>query len=576
MLDAISPAKQKRPFAIALLGAGFAFAAPSLLASGQAPMPALPTELLAVIGWGALLWVIAHRSSTQERGYAADFGLKAALALLMLLVLAALCSAIFANAAPPIIVRQTGVLVIAAMALLAGATLMPYDSGEKPQHLSLVHALLVALLLAGAVNAVIAVMQYALPGSTWIPLSGDGRAVGHLRQPNHLATQLLWALVALAALRQLVRMPSWLFAALGALLIAALAMTGSRTGALACLLPAAWGLFDRRLTRSTRCALIAAPLLLALCWWALTVIAPHVVSRTNLATTRGGLWLQALRLIEQNPWFGVGWGQFNFAWTLTPMEPIERSAYETFTHAHNLFLQWAVELGLPLAVLLTALLLWALWRALQLARHATGAEAAVRSAALVMVAVVLLHSQLEFPLWHTNFLLPTMCLFGLALSPTRGQQTMPRHRFKAPSWAGGLLVLAGLGVLYDYQPIANLYAPPEDGLSQEQRIDRARLSVLFGHFGDRFAGTLARAGERKLEPYREIIFEMLDLQLLKSWAVAQAETGHVDRARYLAARIKEFKQPQAQQFFDICSTPKAATAFQCTAPPPGLTFRDFR
>lgn len=582
------PDSPARPgFVTALFAASLAVAAPNLLPFASLPLTSLSTDVMALAGWGVWIAFAGVRTAASGGASLAEPGIKALLWLLAVLALAALCSAAFAGGPPRLVARQVAVMACAAAALLVGARLMQRCGGL--QHFELIRALLLALLIAGAMNAAIAVAQYTAPGSTWVPLSDSARAVGHLRQPNHLATQLLWSLLALAALRETGRFPGWLSAALGVLMIVALAMTASRTGAVACLLLALWGLCDRRLSRRTRAALVAAPLLLVLCWWGVTIFPPDasradsaaMLNRADLQTTRWGLWQQALRLIGQNPLLGVGWGQFAFAWTLTPMEPIARSPFETFTHSHNLLLQWAVELGLPLAFAMTALLLWAGWRALVLTRRARGAEGAVRSAALVMVAVVLFHSLLEFPLWHANFLLVAACLFGLALGGGGACAPVPAERCSEwtkarPTLTGGLITLAALVALYDYQAVANVYAPPNDGLSDDERVVQAQKSVLFGQFGDRFAGTLARVGTRQVEPYREIVFEHLDLQLLMSWMLAQAEVGHTDKARYLAARLKEFDRPQVQRFFEICATPQAATAFQCGPPPPGLSFRDFK
>ena len=76
---------------------------------------------------------------------------------------------------------------------------------------------------------------------------------------------------------------------------------------------------------------------------------------------RAEVWRNAITLIAMHPWSGVGFGEFNLAWTLSPFP--ERSP-QFFDHTHNLPLQLAVELGLPLAALVTGLLLWAL-----LSRH---------------------------------------------------------------------------------------------------------------------------------------------------------------------------------------------------------------
>lgn len=572
------------PFA-ALVIACSALALPTLLPSAPLPLTGTAGDLAAMIGFGALIAFIGARTARCGRVSLAALGIKALLLVLAALVAAALCSAIFLGGPPRLITRQAGTVVIAAVALLAGARLMQRDASGALQHLLIVRALLLALMLAGAVNAVIAAMQYLVPGSTWVPMGADGRAFGHMLQPNHLATQLLWSLLALVALREIGRLPGWLFTSLGLLMITALAMTASRTGAVASLLPALWGLCDRRLSRSSRIALIAVPLLLALCWWALaanTATVGHAFAGTGLlqkadpTSSRLGVWQQSLRLIAQNPWFGVGWGQFGLAWTLTPMEPVARVSSYSFTHPHNLPLMWGVELGLPLTLALLGLIGFAAWRALQRVRAAEGAERVVRGAALVMVAVVSLHSQLEYPLWYASFLLPTACLCGLALGTGAGPA--PRAWAKLPpTLAGGVIALVGVLVLYDYQAVANVFAPPpQDGLTTEQRMERARHSVLFGQFGDRFTGTLARPGQRQLAPYREVVFEQVDLRLLASWALAHAEQGQLDKARYLAARLKEFDHPIARQFFAVCATPKAVTAFQCMPPPPGLTFRDFR
>ena len=61
------------------------------------------------------------------------------------------------------------------------------------------------------------------------------------------------------------------------------------------------------------------------------------------------------------------------------------------------------------------------------------------------------------------------------------------------------------------------------------------------------------------------------------------ERGESDKARYVAARLKEFRSPQAAEFFAPCEVGAPAlaatldaTPFQCLAPTRPLTFEDFR
>ena len=62
-----------------------------------------------------------------------------------------------------------------------------------------------------------------------------------------------------------------------------------------------------------------------------------------MSGSRFGIWANTLALIRMHPWTGVGLGEFNLAWSLTPF-PGRPIAF--FDHTHNLVLQFAVELGL--------------------------------------------------------------------------------------------------------------------------------------------------------------------------------------------------------------------------------------
>jgi hypothetical protein len=76
---------------------------------------------------------------------------------------------------------------------------------------------------------------------------------------------------------------------------------------------------------------------------------------------------------------------------------------------------------------------------------------------------------------------------------------------------------------------------------------------------------------------------------MMAWAKALDEQGESDKARYLAARLKEFRNDQTDEFFAPCQAispaglPGAATpasagkpSFQCLAPTKELRFEDFR
>ena len=110
-------------------------------------------------------------------------------------------------------------------------------------------------------------------------------------------------------------------------------------------------------SRQARWLLCLAPLTYALFWLGMSAwadLSHHVFGAETRFSTNGdvsssrfAIWSNTLALIRAHPWSGVGFGEFNFAWTLTPF-PDRPVAF--FDHTHNLALHLAVELGIPLTL----------------------------------------------------------------------------------------------------------------------------------------------------------------------------------------------------------------------------------
>ena len=63
-----------------------------------------------------------------------------------------------------------------------------------------------------------------------------------------------------------------------------------------------------------------------------------------------------------------------------------------------------------------------------------------------------------------------------------------------------------------------------------------------------------------------------------AWAEALARAGELDKARHLAQRLREFRNPQADQFFAPCNeapAPGQPPPFQCEAPRVVPDWRDY-
>jgi hypothetical protein len=251
---------------------------------------------------------------------------------------------------------------------------------------------------------------------------------------------------------------------------------------------------------------------------------------------------------------------------------------------HNLPLHLAVELGLPLASALLGLLAWGLWLGARRV-HARDDESGLAGRfALALVLLILVHSLLEYPLWYAYFLLPTVWAFGYVLSlapqPAAAEPAAPVEPVR-PWWPGvaaGLLMLAGAGfMLVDYIRVVVIYAPPAHARPLGERIERGQHSPLFGHHADYAAMTTgdvdaaAQALAARRAPHH-----LLDVRLMEAWAKTLAERGQVDRARYLAARLREFRNPASTGFFAGCTVGDAAQKeFQCQAPQQAHTWREF-
>jgi hypothetical protein len=308
---------------------------------------------------------------------------------------------------------------------------------------------------------------------------------------------------------------------------------------------------------------------------------PRFGAGGDISSSRFGIWSNTLALIAAHPWVGVGFGEFNFAWTLTPF-PGRPVAF--FDHTHNLPLQLAVELGLPLAALVLALLGWALWCALRNAigrgSEAEGAQITMLRAAFVMVLMVLVHSLLEYPLWYAYFLLPAAFAFGLCLggSPVAPRPAAGRGGTRPLVLASLLLMFGGVVSVLDYLRVVAIFAPPENAPPLAQRIAAGQRSWFFSHHADYAAATTAEHPSDSMGAFAGAPHYLLDARLMQAWAKALDESGQTDRARYVAQRLKEFRNEEAAGFFAPCraETPAADRPFQCLAPAARLGYEDFR
>lgn len=345
---------------------------------------------------------------------------------------------------------------------------------------------------AALISAAMGLLQYFSAASTlspWLHVTGLGEANANLRQRNQLATLLAIGVLAVLwwqAHGLKTRHALWMLA----LLAIGNAATTSRTGflhmALILGLVSLWAYRCRSqaLSQSAPLALWALLVYLMANWalpWTLSVLSGQdiVDALTRMGHNEGCgsrrvLWANVLELIGQKPWAGWGWDELKYAHYITAYEGgPEKRFCEILGNAHNLPLHLAVTLGIPVtAALGLGVLLVLLKTRPWMSRSPT------HQLAWSVLAVIGLHSLLEFPLWYGPFQMAVL-LCGLLLMPTTLR--LKAHAADGIRRVGALaLLLVGL-VAVDYARARQIYMPAAQrwAVWRDDPLGAARSSWFF-------------------------------------------------------------------------------------------------
>jgi hypothetical protein len=138
-------------------------------------------------------------------------------------------------------------------------------------------------------------------------------------------------------------------------------------------------------------------------------------------------------------------------------------------------------------------------------------------------------------------------------------------------------MLVAVFATVDYHRVSTIFSD-ERGLPElKDRISTGETSPFFAHHADYADATTADPPSRALGALERATHALLDTRLMIAWANALAESGQVDRARYVAARLREFHKEDADEFFAPCQDATLLDKpFQCQPEPKGFTWRDFR
>ncbi len=352
-------------------------------------------------------------------------------------------------------------------------------------------------LLAGLVSSGMGLLQYfdaAAAWAPWVNVTAAGEAFANLRQRNQFATLTNMALVALLWGAWRVPKGAWLKTALvclaAVLLVLGNGASSSRTGllqlALVFGLALWWGGWRQP---AVRALLVVGGLGYAAAVWGLPWLAGFdagshgMVARlrdeTQACSSRRLLWSNVLDLIVQKPWLGWGWGELDFA-HYNNLYGSPRFC-EIMDNAHNLPLHLAVELGVPVALLVCGALMGWVWR-----QRPWQEVDPTRQMAWGVLAVVGLHSLLEYPLWYGPFQIAVLaCVLLLRRSPeglleAKKESYGPLARTFIAGATTVLIAFLSFAA-WDYRRVSQIYlsAPERDPALREGTLDKISDTRLF-------------------------------------------------------------------------------------------------
>lgn len=327
------------------------------------------------------------------------------------------------------------------------------------------------LLFGGGVSILIGLAQY-FEVTTWFGsafLHSSGRVYGNLAQRNLYSTYLLIFSCVLCAVAVRYAIRSWLVVGILAVAAFLLAIAGSRmvlldvfivVVVLACLRRA-----RQTDTKLERYSILFLSFSLALVIFQVVFLfcGEGAASRITVVgdAPRAGEWLKGVRILMDHP-LGVGFGNYAKASFVYQLDEGAGSQF-TWSHSHNIVMQFLVEFGfLAVPLLLVGLLLGArlLYKA-----FCSDLDRVCYAICLILLVV---HSLLEYPLWYMNFLLLFIAFIGLAKTARGGGYLADTVKIGA-----GLALMVLALVSYDYTRTLGYRT-----VDREARVNVSRMTDL--------------------------------------------------------------------------------------------------
>ena len=359
------------------------------------------------------------------------------------------------------------------------AVVLAYNSPKQinPQKLILHCALFFSSV--GFLTSCFAMAQWLQVDYSFISPLYHNRPYANLNQPNNMATLLMMGVCSLVLLYEHLKIRTEVFLLLLSCHIFAISLSQSRTVSIVLLvLPIFYFLQKQRCQRKWMYIILLGMTIgyFSLFYFNVNIaeylylMQPQsLVERMSTGYLRIEMWKHLLYATSQQPWLGYGWFQTNIA-QLQGVFLFKNEGY--LSSAHNIVLDLVLWVGVPFGLSIVVYTLYLL--RLLFLHIKTLSDFYIFS----MLMCILVHANLEFPLYYSYFLFPTGFFIGLLLINIKSKVYFINKNTNYFIFLFGILIYATVFKCYDQWQSHLGYASGMEGTGEFKN----HSSILFSQF----------------------------------------------------------------------------------------------
>ncbi|MQW92863.1 O-antigen ligase family protein [Acinetobacter wanghuae] len=336
--------------------------------------------------------------------------------------------------------------------------------------------------LIGLISSLFAIAQWLQISHPYILNLSHNRPYANLGQPNHLATLLMLSICSLLFLYEHMKSKNIFLILLLPFEVWALALTQSRTTWIILCVFFIICIVNKNNFKKKSTPYIALTALFIYLFILifnaeiseyLNLVKPiPVQERLNGGLGRIEMWKHMYYAAMQQPWLGYGW----FQTTIAQLEGVLLFKNEgNLSSAHNIMIDLVLWVGIPLALLIVGYSLYLIKR-IFLSIHSLP-----QLYVFMMMLCILVHAQLEFPLYYSYFLFPLGFFIGLLLIDCNCKNFLVNEKLKQCIFLICICFYALIFKQYDQWLSDFGYA---SGMENTGKLQH-KYSLLFSQFSDR-------------------------------------------------------------------------------------------